>query len=482
MPSLVTVVGDGFRNYVELPNGTQINLGAISVLKLVTSLVSRASMCRKILDSFLKNSYATLAVDLGALEKLVTVPRSRWAAYEDPSIPFVRQDSCRGPSMNSSQALMATLSSIEKHLASFQEDQEDTQEKTAKLQSLVSSLGEEPQTLTAKEAGVDPLSGIERVLAALAKKGSASKEDCEALSLAVSKLASLGKTAAVEESTKEELDLYIENDGRMYKSKLKTLGSLVRKKKEGKYNNSLAVKLWLLWVTEGAKMYFREFPETPKDTFSKELCLSLAKEIEQREEKLIDLGEYEGMKFASQEQQEASEEEQEETQETQEKTASVLSPASQLKILQSKPPKKEQEGDLWVISIFSPVVKKYIPMSERADEASADVDFEFWDKEHTRIIKALKEAASNNKEASVTLTASDVSEALAHSVMAKVEAALKVVEASDKANTLVAKKDLGKITSDLTKLIEASDLSDESIQNPLKRLAGMADQVHSYFA
>jgi hypothetical protein len=319
--------------------------------------------------------------------------------------------------MNSSQALMATLSSIEKHLASFQEDQDqqDTQEKTAKLQSLVSSLSEETQV--EKTAGcLGSLISVEKVLSTISKKGSATKEDCAALSLAVSKLASLGKAAAVDDTVKEELDLYIENDGRMYKSKLRTLGSLVRKKKEGKYNSSLAVKLWLLWVTEGTKMYFREFPETPKDTFSKELCLSLAKEIEQREEKRIDLGEYEGMKFASQEQQEDSQEEQE----GQDKKAS----------------EEEQEDT----------------------------------------------QEQQEKEASISITASDISEALAHSVMAKVEAALKVVESSDKANTLVAKKDLGRITSDLTKLIEASDLNDESIQNPLKRLAGMADQVHSYFA
>lgn len=79
--SLVTVATDGFRDYVELPDGRTLNLGSVSVLKLVTSLVQSPALCKRALDSFLKSSRALVQVELEELEQLLKPKRARWAHF-----------------------------------------------------------------------------------------------------------------------------------------------------------------------------------------------------------------------------------------------------------------------------------------------------------------------------------------------------------------------------------------------------------------
>jgi len=99
MGTLVTVGTDGFRDFVELPDGRTFNLGSVSVLKLVTTLVKSGALARKALDTFLKKKRATIAVDIAAMEELLRPPRSRWAVHENRLIPPVlRPSPLRGAS------------------------------------------------------------------------------------------------------------------------------------------------------------------------------------------------------------------------------------------------------------------------------------------------------------------------------------------------------------------------------------------------
>ena len=70
----------------------------------------------------------------------------------------------------------------------------------------------------------------------------------------------------------------------------------------------------------------------------------------------------------------------------------ALSLEDQLKLIQANPPKLTKDGKLWALEIFSPVVKKYIPMSERATQEEAKEDLEFWELDHKRVIKNLRDA------------------------------------------------------------------------------------------
>ena len=82
------------------------------------------------------------------------------------------------------------------------------------------------------------------------------------------------------ESFKEnvrELQLYIENDGDLYKSKLiPIVKNIQRKMKSGKYDHKKAPKLWMYLVTDGAKKYTKEFPDVK---FSKQEKEAVAQEF-----------------------------------------------------------------------------------------------------------------------------------------------------------------------------------------------------------
>jgi len=56
-----------------------------------------------------------------------------------------------------------------------------------------------------------------------------------------------------------ELVLYLENDSEMYRQQDVIVKSLVRKMRSGRYDHTLAPKLWQYWVDAGAKRYLHEF-------------------------------------------------------------------------------------------------------------------------------------------------------------------------------------------------------------------------------
>ena len=80
-------------------------------------------------------------------------------------------------------------------------------------------------------------------------------------------------------SDAEELKLYIDNDSKLYKQRyIPILKNLSQKKKKGRFSRSLAPKLFLYLVDEGAKKYVREFGGDGGDLFPKKIKIEVANE------------------------------------------------------------------------------------------------------------------------------------------------------------------------------------------------------------
>jgi hypothetical protein len=411
MAKLVTVATDGFRDYVSLPGGRQINLGSISVLKLVTSLVRGVNPCRRALNAFLKNRQVVISVDLEELEDLLKPKRSRWACHDDLFIPNGFRQLVRGTSMNpetsQAEALTQKIAAIEEALGSL--------DKAAAEHGVGSEL-----TLV----WTDTLSGL------VSKLGSDSTE----------------KTAAVDKAIMEELSVYMDNEDSLANQKESIIKNIMRKKKRGVYDPSLAPKLWLYWVDSGAEAYVKRFGiKTPgKKYFPIELRRALAAELAKSEEKMIEDGEYSSIKIAGDEQ------EKDQVDQAQEKEAGEKDQVDQIQEKEAGEKDKDDGEDK----------KKSLPPWLEKKEASATPVY-------------------------YKLAAADVpviNEALAHSVMAKIDLALGVVDTSTKKNVHLAKSDLTKITSQLSTLITGADLGDPTLCTPLKELAVMADKIHTHFS
>ena len=77
-----------------------------------------------------------------------------------------------------------------------------------------------------------------------------------------------------------ELKIYIDNDSGLYKQRyIPILKNLSNKKKRNKFNKSLAVKVFMYLVDDGAKRYTREYGGNPKNIFPKSIRTELAKEF-----------------------------------------------------------------------------------------------------------------------------------------------------------------------------------------------------------
>ena len=82
-----------------------------------------------------------------------------------------------------------------------------------------------------------------------------------------------------------ELDLYAENTSELYNQKLSILANIQRKHKSGRYDHSLAPKLWMYWVDAAARRYVKEFgsPGAKIDSiFNKATREHLARELADR--------------------------------------------------------------------------------------------------------------------------------------------------------------------------------------------------------
>lgn len=100
---------------------------------------------------------------------------------------------------------------------------------------------------------------------------------------------------ALDEDALTELRLYMENESSLHNQFMSIIKNIQRKMKSGRYDPTLAPKLWMYWVDEGAKRYLKEFAgpgAKMQDVFPKPLREALAKEFAQQYEQAIQNGEY----------------------------------------------------------------------------------------------------------------------------------------------------------------------------------------------
>lgn len=267
--TLVTVATDGFRDYVGLPDGRQVNLGSVSVLKLVSSLVRGSYECRRALDTFLKKKQAIIAVDLYALEDMLKPKRARWAAHDDPFIPTVSVQQGRGASMDPDITQVESIRTFYLKLASLEET----------------------------------LSKVEGC-------GCATEVDITAFHTTASDLflEATGKTikAAVDEDVLEDLEIFMDSTSSLQPKFKAIVENIKRKIESGKYDPDLAPKAWLYWVEDGVKAYAKEFSVNPRVQFPMELKKALAANFSKRYDKAIKDGEYGDLKVKKSSEQETS--------------------------------------------------------------------------------------------------------------------------------------------------------------------------------
>lgn len=99
----------------------------------------------------------------------------------------------------------------------------------------------------------------------------------------------------VDTQSSDELDLYIDNERRLYNQKQMCFKNLTIKKAQGKYNRDLAPKLFSYLVDLAAKMYAKEFdsPQNWNKIFDKETRNQLCQELVTEFEKKHEAGEFE---------------------------------------------------------------------------------------------------------------------------------------------------------------------------------------------
>lgn len=112
---LVTVGTDGFTDWVQLPDGSKLSLGPVSVLKFVSKLATGRE-AQQALDGFLAEREAMLRVDETQMWELLAPRRRRWAADSfiapDQRITPTRRESTMGD-------IRQDLDRIEKHIAAL---------------------------------------------------------------------------------------------------------------------------------------------------------------------------------------------------------------------------------------------------------------------------------------------------------------------------------------------------------------------------
>ncbi len=399
--TLVTIATDGFRDYVSLPNGDTINLGTTSVLKLITEVVPFSADIRKALDTFLAKGTVTLAADQSTLLKVLRPKKSRWAAYENRFIPVGIQDP-NGVWNSMSTDLFSS--------------------KLASLETLVElGISDDTTTRVARQ-----------LVAAL-------------------------RVAAVDADAKRELDLFIENEGRLAAKKESILTNLLRKLKSDSYNHSQAPKLWMHLVDEGAKMYAKEMGSgDAKYLFPKELRESLAKDMADSELELMKNGEYDHLKKAS-----SLVEAQVETVVGQVETA--------LQVVETSPKANTHlaKKDLHIIA-----TKLAAMVSEDAGpEVTAGLEDLAEKVAKIQSHFACGGGCSGNGHA----------QSEAESLLSKVEDTFQVVEASGKSGANLAKKDLHTTTVRLASLLREGGVDSVEGQKALRNLSFNVSKIRSHF-
>lgn len=495
--TLVTIATDGFRDYVSLPNGDTINLGTTSVLKLITEVVPFSADIRKALDTFLAKGTVTLAADQSALLKVLRPKKSRWAAHENRFIPVGIQDpNGVWNSMSTTKELRLTPKEVERGeggVTVVVRPQEDggywvaaVDLKTRKplgkaFESFVDSKSDVPSAVKEVVRWLSKM-GIGDGMAESSRNRRANSGVWDSMStdLFSSKLASLEtlvelgidedntrvarqlvaalRVAAVDADAKRELDLFIENEGRLAAKKESILTNLLRKLKSDGYNHSQAPKLWMYLVDEGAKMYAKEMGSgigDAKNLFPKELRESLAKDMADNELELMKNGEYDHLKKAS-----SSVEAQVETVVGQVETA--------LQVVETSPKANTHlaKKDLHIIAT------KLAAMV--SDDAGPEVTAGLEDLAG-KVAKIQSHFACGGG-------CSGHAQSEAESLLSKVEDTFQVVEASGKSGANLAKKDLHTTTVRLASLLREGGVDSVEGQKALRNLSFNVSKIRSHFA
>jgi hypothetical protein len=80
-------------------------------------------------------------------------------------------------------------------------------------------------------------------------------------------------------SAARELQLYIENDGELYRQRGPFLENMRRKMRKGTYDPAKGAKLWTYYVERGARKYVRDLGGSMA-TFGPATRLAVARELE----------------------------------------------------------------------------------------------------------------------------------------------------------------------------------------------------------
>ena len=101
------------------------------------------------------------------------------------------------------------------------------------------------------------------------------------------------KRAPVDVQAKRELQLFLDKDPRMNSRKTEFLNVAAKKMRAGKYDHTLAGKLWLYWVNEGAKKYSSDYGSgAMSNIFSPATREAVASDVARREYDALANGEY----------------------------------------------------------------------------------------------------------------------------------------------------------------------------------------------
>ena len=110
------------------------------------------------------------------------------------------------------------------------------------------------------------------------------------------KLKDLLTEASISEEMKE-LRLYIDNDSSIYRQRyMPILKNLSKKKKKGNYRKTLASKVFMYMIDDGAKRYVRSYGGNHLDVFPKRQRKQLAKDYVEEFEQIYKNQEYDFMR------------------------------------------------------------------------------------------------------------------------------------------------------------------------------------------
>lgn len=475
--TIVTFGTDGFRDFVVLPDGRTFNLGSVSVLSFVTELAMNGPIARRALDTFLKKKSGTLAVDMEKLQHLLKPRRARWAGLGNELMPEISRTSQTGNLMDQTTAKFASqLDAVEANLLRL-EKQPDTDGKVAaELQASVREM----LACSCAAPVAQPPAPVAQV---------APETALEALAEAPIKL------AAVDQDLKNEIAFYMDNEGSLLNKKKAVLTGLLRKMKAGSYDHNQAKKAWEGFVDAGVQSYAREFKEDPKG-IPEQLKKALAKDIADSEKAAIENGEYDHLKTASEEPAAAAAPIPQEPAPSADLvnnltthklgTEKVMDYTLAFKVKAELMPAEVQKAE-GVAPAVAPngTQPSYKVVNNPNDSALA---FKATKKAEDPPAKEKVDDPYKGKDQSkddtyYKLAAEEVpviNEALAQTLLTKVEQTLPVVQASTKKFASAAHEDLVRVSESLANLLKTADMKDPKVRLALLDLSKKTDHVLNY--